>query len=70
LKLTDNAKQFDAAVPAKVLAKVYLGARIRFVVEVGDQRLNILMSKEEAVLASKATSLAWRVNDSSLLPMN
>jgi len=70
LKLTDNAKQFDAAVPAKVLAKVYLGARIRFVVEVGDQRLNILMSKGEEVLASKATHLAWRVNDSSLLPMN
>jgi len=70
LKLTDNARQFDAAMPAKVLAKVYLGAKIRFVVGLGNQRLNILMSKEEAVLASKVTHLAWRVNDSSLLPMN
>jgi len=65
--LTDNARQFDAAVPVKVLAQVYLGAKIRFVVGLGDQRLNILMTKEEAVFASKATHLAWRVNDSSLL---
>ena len=68
LKLTDNARQFDAAVPVKVLAHVYLGAKIRFVVGLGDQRLNILMTKAEAVFASKATHLAWRVNDSSLLP--
>jgi len=65
--LTDNARQFDAAVPVKVLAQVYLGAKIRFVVGLGDQRLNILMTKEEAVFASKATHLAWPVNDSSLL---
>ncbi|MGD9066959.1 MAG: ABC transporter ATP-binding protein, partial [Desulfobacterales bacterium] len=70
LKLTDNASQFDAAVPVKVLAQVYLGAKIRFVVGLGDQRLNILMTKAEAVFASKATHLAWRVNDSNLLPMS
>ena len=70
LKLTDNARQFDAAVPVKVLAQVYLGAKIRFMVGLGDQRLNLLMSKAEAVFASKATHLAWRVNDSSLLPMS
>jgi ABC-type Fe3+/spermidine/putrescine transport system ATPase subunit len=69
LKLTDNARKFDAAVPVKVLAQVYLGAKIRFVVGLGDQRLNILMTKAEAVFASKATHLAWRVNDASLLPM-
>ena len=70
LKLTDNARQFDAAVPVKALAQVYLGAKIRFVVGLGDQRLNILMSKEEAAVASKATHLAWRVVDSNLLPVS
>ncbi len=70
LKLTDNARKFDAAVPVKVFAQVYLGAKIRFVVGLGDQQLNLLMSKEEAVFSSKATHLAWRVKDSSLLPMS
>ena len=69
LKLTDNAKLFDAAAPVNVLAQVYLGAKIRFVVGLGDQRLNILMTKTEAIFASKATQLAWRISDSSLLPM-
>jgi ABC-type Fe3+/spermidine/putrescine transport system ATPase subunit len=69
VKLTNNAKHYEVAIPVKVLAKVYLGAKVRFVVGVGDYRLNILMTKDEAVAASTATHLGWQVGHSNLLPM-
>jgi len=68
LKLTSQPQQYEAAVPIQHLASVFLGSKVRFLVAIGDQHLNLLMSKDEAGNASAATHLGWRLNQSALLP--
>jgi putative spermidine/putrescine transport system ATP-binding protein len=68
LSLTDTPKNYEAVLPAKVLAQVYLGAKVRFVVSAGKSRLHIVISKDQAVRASQANHLGWMISQSSLLP--
>lgn len=69
VKLTGKISAFDAIVPVKRTAEVYLGAKVRFVIGIGDQQINVLMSKEDAADTQGATHLGWHSDQSLLLPL-
>lgn len=68
VKLTSDPEPYAATVPVTVQAQVFLGAKVRFVVGIGNQQLNIMLPKDEAEQASQATHMGWKIDQSRLLP--
>ncbi|MBC9937284.1 MULTISPECIES: ABC transporter ATP-binding protein [unclassified Leucobacter] len=66
LRLVRGAED-DASVPVEVIAPVFRGAEVQYVVAYGDQRLRLVAGKRGAVIPAGPAQLSWRSADSFVL---
>lgn len=57
----------DASVPVEVIAPVFRGAEVQYVVAYGDQRMRLVAGKRGPVIPAGPAQLSWRSADSFVL---
>lgn len=67
LRLNDESGD-DNAVPVEVVAPVFRGAEVQYVVSYGEQRIRLIAGKRGPIIPAGPARLSWRTADSFVLP--